>query len=169
MKNLFFVTLLIFEFAITYAQNGALTVINHSSSGCSYSVTMYAKCTCCGTPTCNQIVANQFTVPSGVTFTWTDPCDFETGGSYNPSCSPLCTAVGFTTMVCGGSGGCYLAGTVGFNWTYAYIDYPGCSYGTTGALSGSGCGSNPLYGSSPYYATWTNGSTNPLDVQIDIY
>jgi hypothetical protein len=147
------------------AQNAALTIVNNSS--CAQHITMYARCTCLGAGGCTGLVSNAFTVPGGCTFSWTDPCNFESGTGYSAFCTSS-SPIGFTTTVCG----CYAPGAPGFVWNYAHIDFTlPCSCGIVGDLSAMPpCGSNPLTSSctSTNSATWTQSSTAPYDIQIVI-
>lgn len=166
MRKTLFIFIFTMIFYGSFAQNGALTVNLLGTANCDYVITMYGKCNCCGGGGCSSIVANQFSIPwssLGTTYSWTDPCDFECGGS----------GVGFTTSVCSGcSSGCYAGGgALGWQWTAAVIDFNtgSCVYGTAGTLGTGYCGSASLSGSGGHYATWTESSTSPYDVTIDIY
>ena len=157
MKRLIlFISLFLFSLG-GFAQSLKIKV--WSSAVCDYTITMWGKCGCCGTTSCDQIASYQFIVPVGTTATWSDPCDFECGTS----------GVGFTSSVCSGCGGSCSA--INFTWTFATLDFsPGsCSNcGTVGDLSGYvGCGSIPLTSTCGHSATWT--FVTGIDIEINIY
>lgn len=112
MKKILLFACLLMLGSSVFAQNGALTV-NNTSSTCNITVTMYAKApTLQGTGACDEIISNTFVVPAGMSRSWTSnvsfgsavgwastpgpigasTTDFQwTSAEYTSSCSPSCS------------------------------------------------------------------------------
>jgi len=164
-----------------YAQS--LTVINNTSCGPAYNVTIYAQSgtmnsslppmTC--PASCNEIAGYTFTIGASTTLYWCDPLDFVTG-----YCSGTLPDPGYSSIECGyyASIAGYLCSTSnpwppcvpGWTWTYAVLDN-GClnsmHYVCMAGNVGNGiCASSTLYGSgspgcsSTLNAIWTNSGSN---------
>ncbi len=179
MKKIILLFVLLAFMQEIMAQTGALSVTNNNT--CTYHVIMYAQSVYMGSGggSCSTIQAI-FDVPPGVTYSWTDPYDFETSTSYctaGTGTCPATPAIGWTALpggyasVCGTS--CFLlrpwSGTYPSDWfwTSGQIDYPGCSCGVTGLLGAASCsGSLTLSGGCSSSASWSYGGSAPLDVTI---
>lgn len=163
-----------------YAQTGSLSITNNNS--CPYVVTMYAQSpTNMSTSGCTDIMAI-FNIPSGATFTWSDPYDFQFGTSYYTICGSSCTPIGWTTFPSGFGG--TVCGTACFgspnpwsgtypadwDWTYAIVDASGScsSCYASGAIGGCGY-SSPITGCGPARAVWTSSGASPHNITITIY
>ncbi len=171
MKQIILITI-IFMFCVNCeAQTAALTVVNTTS--CDHKVTVYAMAPSISAPNCGDIVSDFFIVPAGTTFSWTDPCDFELGACYDPSCSSGCTCppVGWAAIP---SSVCSTYPT-DFEWMYALVDYVGISCPCTNRVAGivgnaCGGGSNPLSGcGGTAGASWSATGGPNADITIAIY